>query len=149
MNLCRTFQPLSFAAFSLLVAGFPVRKLAGVSQSRQKKIMHSQPEVGALIYEPNTKHKEPWQPGQKGTLCPPQKELSRADVAELLKTSVPSGQTRYACREGKAYAAHEHQPGRWHGHPVGWVEVPHDIRLSWVKSGKVRRQDIKRNWGGT
>jgi hypothetical protein len=23
----------------------------------------------ALTYKPNRKHKEPWQPGRKGTLC--------------------------------------------------------------------------------
>jgi len=103
--------------------------------------------VDALIYEPNRKHKEPWQSGQRGTLCPPASELCLTTVKSLLKESVLFGSVRYACHEGRAYAAHEHESNRWHGHPVGWVEVPSDIRISWLEAKKVQKRDIRRHWG--
>jgi hypothetical protein len=66
----------------------------------------------------------------------------------LSYTRPAMGEKRYAYHEGKAYCGKEHQPGRWHGWPVGWVEVPEKLRTQWVKGGKVKRQDIERYWDG-
>ena len=99
-----------------------------------------------LRYEPNPKHKEPWQPGRKGSLCPPVAELSLQDAARMLKVSVKWGEKRYAHHDGRAYAAQEHEPGRWHGYPVGWVEVPTDVRNQWLKSDAIKKRHLSRYW---
>jgi len=105
------------------------------------------PAVAAeLRYEPNRKHKEPWQPGRKGSLCPPPAELSLLVAARMLKDSVLDGTKRYSHHLGKAFAAQEHLAGCWHGYPVGWVEVPPSIRQNWLSNKVIQKQDLKRNW---
>jgi hypothetical protein len=98
-----------------------------------------------MTYEGNPKHKEPWQRGRKGSLCP--KNLG-ASPADLLTNSVLDGDKRYACHDGKAYCAQEHAPGRWHGFPVGWVEVPPRVAAQMVKDGKLSKRDRRRYWEG-
>ena len=94
-----------------------------------------------MKYEPNPKHKEPWQRGRKGSLCPDMpKDLAR----ELLKGSVAHGRKRYACHEGRAYCAQCHGGDCWHGYPVAWREVPPDIVKAWIDEHKVTRQQVKR-----
>lgn len=95
-------------------------------------------------YEPNPKHKEPWQPGRKGTLCP--KELTLLAAAKLLVESVEHDGARWAVRDGRAFKAKPHAKDRWHGWPVGWVEVPATLRLKWLGENLVRKQDLKRYW---
>lgn len=94
-------------------------------------------------YAPNPKHKEPWQPGRKGSLCPRELEAS---PEELLATSVLWGAKRYSTDGVRAFAAEEHDPGAWHGWPVGWVEVPEPIWREWVREGRVKKNDIRRHW---
>lgn len=48
--------------------------------------------------------------------------------------------------DGQAYRAHEHGADIWHGHPVGWREVPPAIRRDWLLSKLVAKKDINRNW---
>ena len=36
-------------------------------------------------------------------------------------------------------APKKHAKGRWHGHPVGWVEVPANLRWQWVKEKRVEK----------
>ncbi len=96
------------------------------------------------VYEPNPKHKEPWQPGRKGSLCP--KELTPLGVARLLKTSLEDGKSRWATENGRAFRASQHAAGKWHGWPVAWVEVPASLRIRWVREGLVSRKDINRLW---
>jgi hypothetical protein len=98
----------------------------------------------ALTYKPNAKHKEPWQPGRKGSLCP--KDLSLADAARLLKESQQVGTSRWAVSKGRAFKAKPHEDGKWHGWPVGWVEVPASLRIRWVREGAVSRSDVSRFW---
>lgn len=99
----------------------------------------------AMVYEGNPKHKEPWQRGRRGSLCPPEvKELARS----LLEWSELVGEKRYATYDGRAFCASEHQPGHWHGWLVGWVEVPEKLRRQWVEAGKVKRREILRYWDG-
>ncbi|GAB4206849.1 MAG: hypothetical protein OHK0013_23890 [Sandaracinaceae bacterium] len=97
-----------------------------------------------MRYEPSRKHKEPWQPGRKGSLCPP--ELDEAARDALLAQSVAHGDKRYATDGTGAFEAQEHAPGAWHGYPVGWKEVPEPVRRAWVDEGRVRRQAIRRYW---
>ncbi len=98
-----------------------------------------------MEYESNPKHSDPCQPGRKGSICP--REV-RNLAQQLLDGSVPVGDARYACHEGRAYCAREHVAGRWHGYPIGWREVPAKLRRQWVREGRVSKQDTKRFWEG-
>jgi hypothetical protein len=99
-------------------------------------------------YEPNPKHKEPWQRGARGTLCPPD-----ADSAKLLAESEvdpdpgPDQPGRRFATDGyRAYCGHEHAPGRWHGFPVEWRKVPPALRNAWLASGRVKKRSVRELW---
>jgi hypothetical protein len=87
-----------------------------------------------LVYEPNPKHKPVQTPGRRGSICPP--DVSGPD---LLMRSDLVGAKRYATDGRGAYCAQEHQPGRWHGYPVDWEEVPPKLVFAWVAEQKVKR----------
>lgn len=99
-----------------------------------------------MKYEPNPKHKEPWQRGARGSLCP-----RGADGPTLLECSVPdpggSGK-RYATDGVRAYCGHEHDPGAgaWHGFPVQWREVPEKLRREWIKENVVTKRSLTEHW---
>ena len=103
------------------------------------------PEPG-LVYVPNPKHREPWQRGRRGSLCP--KEISPAQAQQLLDQSVPDGEKRYAVHEGRPYCGQSDGAGGWHGYPVGWKEVPSKLRTRWQNEQRVRKRDIDRYWDG-
>ena len=84
-----------------------------------------------MEYEGNPKHKEPWQRGRRGSLCPKDVDLTLAQ--KLLDASIVAGEKRFAAHEGKAYCAMEHGAGLWHGFPVGWGEVPPDSRNDLIR----------------
>lgn len=97
------------------------------------------------VYEGNPKHKEPWQPGRKGSLCP--KSISM-HPQQLLEQSLlgPDGK-RYATCDGRCFCAQEGEPpDYWHGYPVGWREVPEKIWRKWKADAKIRRRDINKYW---
>jgi hypothetical protein len=96
-----------------------------------------------MKYEANPKHKEPWQPGRKGTLCPPMQD-GRAQ--HLLEDSILEASVRYATDGEWAFAAQEHAVDRWHGYPVGFVEVPERVRRRWLRDGLVTRAVIRKRW---
>ena len=96
-----------------------------------------------LIYESNPKHSEPWQTGKKGSLC--EAEI-RPMAPALLEASVLWEGRRYAVHEGRAYRADEHLPNRWHGYPVGWMEVPAKLARQWIRQGILRNHDRKKYW---
>jgi len=101
-------------------------------------------EKQSLLYESNRKHKEPWQRGARGSICP-----SDADGPALLAASVVDPACpgkRYATDGHRAYCAHEHSPGRWHGFPVQWRDVPPKIRRAWLADNRVGKRDIKDFW---
>ncbi len=102
-----------------------------------------------LVYEGNPKHKEPWQPGRKGSLCPTDVTLERA--TELLHLSVAKGNARYAADNGRPFCARQHNSGknRWHGYPVVWKEVPAEVRQELIQKGMVAARDIKKYWEST
>lgn len=97
-----------------------------------------------MIYEPNPKHKYPWQPGRKGSLCP---WLSPSEISNLLAGSTLFGKKRYAVLNGRPYCAQEHETGKWHGYPVEWNEVPPAVRREWLEHKIIRRRDLKRKTG--
>lgn len=101
-------------------------------------------QVSPMQYEPNPKHKDPWQRGASGSLCP-----RGADGAELLAESQlhPSKDSkRYATDGQRAYCGHEHSPGAWHGFPVQWREVPEVLRHKWLAEKRVSRRAIRQNF---
>ena len=97
-----------------------------------------------MIYKGNPKHKEPWQHGRKGALCP--KEFPVEIVQELLEGSVLVGKKRYAAHEGLAYCAQGDANDIWHGYPIGWSEVPEQLRNYWKQQDLVTRKQIRDNW---
>lgn len=99
-----------------------------------------------LAYVPNPKHKEPWQQGRKGAMCPP---WSHAIAQKLLDNSEPDGKARYATRDGYAFKAYPDGQGGWHGFPVGWNEVPVRIRNNWLKDKVIQRGDVRKHWDQT
>ncbi|HPJ27093.1 MAG TPA: hypothetical protein PLA80_13195, partial [Synergistaceae bacterium] len=52
-----------------------------------------------------------WQPGRKGTLCPPPEELSLLEAVRLLRKAEIVGSKRYNVHKGKAYCAQSHREG--------------------------------------
>ena len=102
-------------------------------------------EPRGLVYESNPKHSEPWQRGQRGSICESEvRELAQ----ELLRDSVQVESKRYAVHDEKAYCAQEHRPGRWHGYPVGWREVPPKLVIQWKKEKLVDKRARKKFWEG-
>lgn len=101
--------------------------------------------MDGLLYEPNPKHKLPWQAGRKGALRP---AWSHQIAQDLLSSSVLSdnGKKRYSTREGVAFSAQMHSSGVWHGYPVAWVEVPQVIWRKWAAEGLVKKQQIRDSW---
>jgi len=99
-----------------------------------------------MEYEGNPKHKEPWQRGQRGSLCP--KEVTAELAQQLLDDAQVDGEARYAVHEGRAFVArrHDRTADRWHGYPVAWKEVPTKIWRSWIADGKLRKSHVKKYW---
>ena len=98
-----------------------------------------------MRYESNPKHKDPWQCGRRGSLCP---TLDKELVQNLLEQSEEDGGKRFACHEGQAYCAQQHAPGRWHGYPVGFKEVSDGLWREWVREGVIQRSDVRKYWEG-
>jgi len=98
------------------------------------------------VYEGNPKHKEPWQPGRKGSLCPADIGAERARM--LLREAVPLGKTRFAADRGRPFCAqlHDADRNRWHGYPVCWREVPHNVRQAVRDRFGVSNAELKRYW---
>ena len=98
-----------------------------------------------MRYEGNVKHKEPWQRGRRGAICP--EGVDQHTAQRLLDDSVPVGGARYAVHESRAYCARWHGPDDvWHGYPVGWVQVPPSLRRRWIDEGRLRRSDVRKHW---
>ncbi|MBF0164689.1 MAG: hypothetical protein HQM01_09365 [Magnetococcales bacterium] len=99
----------------------------------------------ALRYIPNPKHKEPWQRGKKGSLCP---SWSHDKAESMLSASIPHPQSnkkaRFATSNGMAFAAYPDSQGGWHGFPIGWNEVPDTIRNIWLREKRVSRNEIRK-----
>ena len=98
-------------------------------------------------YVPNPKHKEPWQRGQRGSLC------GDADGRALFAGATPdpvNQNLRWATDGERFYAArsarHVDATGdlHWHGYPVPNLDVPAIVMRGWVESGTVTRRVARR-----
>lgn len=99
-----------------------------------------------VLYEPNDKHKKPWQRGKRGSLCPP--HVTREEAQDMLARSVAYGTRRFATDGVRPYCAQQHTEDRWHGYPVGWEEVPPTVRAELMSQGGVSRRHIRQHWRG-
>jgi len=99
--------------------------------------------TNAMKYESNPKHKEPWHHGKSGTLCP---RWSWESAQQLLENSELIGKKRYALQSGVAFQGHEHEPGKWHGHPVAWNEVNQKLVNQWIQEKRVTRREVRKSW---
>jgi hypothetical protein len=102
------------------------------------------PSDEAPVYESNPKHKEPWQRGLRGSLCPKDADGPALLAASQLDPKHPG--KRYATDGQRACCGQEHRPGRWHGYPVQWREVPSAIRTSLVTEHQVSKRNIREYW---
>jgi len=110
--------------------------------------LRSDDAAAGLVYEGSPKHKEPSQPGARGSLCP--REITPAEALRLLHTSLRHGEKRFAIASGgRPFAAKQHQPGRWHGWPIGWMEVPDAIRPQLQKAFGISNREKSRHWQRT
>ena len=109
--------------------------------------------MGKNLYRGNPKHKEPWQRGRKGSLCPSPKAMPELCPQALLDSSMEFENKRYATQDGIAFQAlceaknnDEDNVLYWHGFPVGWSEVPSRILKDWLKKRKIKRNDVRKFW---
>ena len=100
--------------------------------------------IRAMRCESSLKHKEPWQRGRRGALCP--REIDSELAQRLLADSEADGDVRYAVHDRRAYCARQHGPDLRHGYPVGWIRVPERLRRKWLDEQRVRRRDIRTHW---
>jgi len=68
----------------------------------------SMPPEERLVYEPNPKHKEPWQRGARGSLCPRDADGPALLTATQVDPKHPG--KRYATDGHRAYCGQEHHP---------------------------------------
>lgn len=95
-------------------------------------------------YEPNPKHKDPWQPGRKGSLCPRGTDGPGLFAAALRD---PENEHLRWATDGKNFFAarssrHLDASGAlsWHGYPVAHLDIPVEVMRAWVASGAVSRR---------
>lgn len=128
-----------------VASGRPVRSKGNLIGPRG---VYCDKNYGAMkpVYEGNQKHKAPWQSGRKGSLCPSDITIDRA--RELLQASMADGRKRYSVDKGRAFCAQQHDAAknRWHGYPVGWKEVPAEVRQRLMESGVLTAREVKRHW---
>jgi len=140
-SICRTVVSLAPILMCTLGAGMTGPSFQNAAESTRKA---AAPAEQPLVYEPNPKHKEPWQRGARGSRCP-----READGPALLAASEVDPKRpgrRYATDGDQAYCGQEHLPGRWHGYPVKWREVPPVIWRQWVRDKRVSRRALKEHW---
>lgn len=99
-----------------------------------------------LVYQGNPKHKEPWQRGRRGSLCP-----KHANAETLLRTSLPDPKKptrRYATDGREAYEAKPRNTvdangdDVWHGFPIPWSRVPPSVQRTWISAGLLPRYQM-------
>src|SRR6185295_13046234 len=109
----------------------------------KKMLAAAPPSPRRAVYESNPKHLAPWQRGRKGSLCTLD---DAAQAPQLLGRGILDGKKIYATDGRRAFAGEEHSPGRWHGWPVGWKEVPQRVRHQLQKNCRVKRSDVRKHW---
>ena len=99
-------------------------------------------------YVPNPRHKQPWQPGARGTLCP-----KGVDGAALFQTATADPRNpakRYNTDGERAYCAHPSSRDVdgdhgivWHGFPINWRDVPAAVQHQWIEDGRLTRLRLR------
>jgi hypothetical protein len=100
-------------------------------------------------YVPNPRHKQPWQPGARGTLCP-----KGVDGAALLKTATADpnhpnkryntdGECAYCAHSSSRNVADGEQEVVWHGFPINWRDVPAAVQRQWIADGLLARLRLR------
>lgn len=101
-----------------------------------------------LRYQGSPKHKAPWQPGRKGSLCP--KEITLEQAQKLLEASDPdpraTSRKRYAIYQGRPFCAAVGEMDVYHGWPIGFSDVPAKLIQRWIDEGIITRSDVERHW---
>lgn len=100
------------------------------------------------MYVSNPRHKNPWQPGERGTLCP-----RGVDGRTLFENATPdpgNPSKRYNTDGTNAYCAHpdkkhfdEGETVTWHGFPVEWRQVPCAVQRDWIKEGRIKKLRLR------
>jgi hypothetical protein len=96
-------------------------------------------------YVASPRHKQPWQPGARGTLCP-----AGVDGVELFRTATANPNNprkRYNTDGEQAYCAHpsvknlddDEQDVMWHGFPIEWRAVPPAVQRIWIEEGRITK----------
>ena len=98
-----------------------------------------------MRYEGSPKHKEPWQRGRRGSLCP---KMDYETAQTLLSESELMENKRYAIHEGRPYCAQQHRDDVWHGYPIGFVDVHPTLVNRWIREKRIRRSDVRSHWQG-
>ena len=96
-----------------------------------------------MRYESSRKHKEPWQRGRRGALCP--KEIDEELAYRLLAESELADDVRYAAHDGRAYCARQHGQDIWHGYP----SVGSECRNASGASGSPTAASVGATFGST
>ena len=113
------------------------------------------------LYRGSLKHKDRPSTGRKGTLCPewthaagdqgfsgkPELHPWEKTVAHELfvRATISTNDRRYVTDRGIAFEAKPTEDGTWHGYPIPWESVPHNVLSQWLGEGKVSRRDIRLN----
>ena len=64
-------------------------------------------------------------------------------IAARIRPAERDGTRRMARR---AFCAYAHDAEKCHGFPVGWKEVPEQLRRDWRVTGVVKHADVRRFW---
>jgi hypothetical protein len=109
--------------------------------------------MGGLRYVPKEKHKDPFQRGRKGALCPPAAEMPADMAQKLLESSDPDPRAkqveRWATDGRLAYCGRPYdrkKKSEWYGFPVGWFRVPDRLRRKWIREGLAERATMYLFW---
>jgi hypothetical protein len=99
-------------------------------------------------YVPNPRHKQPWQPGARGTLCP--KAVDGAALFQAATADPDHPTKRYNTDGERAYCAHPssgdvegEQEIVWHGFPINWRDVPAMVQRQWIVDGRLARLRLR------
>lgn len=109
-------------------------------------------------YRGSLKHKSRPAQGRKGTICPEwthiglgvdpfNHEWNQTQAHALFEQAEQSANEPgpvFATKNGIAFEGKPTADGTWHGYPVPWEQVPHDLKDKWLASGKVRKKDLRR-----
>lgn len=101
------------------------------------------------VYMGNPRHKQPWQPGARGTMCPSDVDgvalfaAATADPTKPGKRYNTDGRTAYCAHPDTKNPTDPEQTITWHGFPVSWREVPISVQRQWVAEGRLRKPKLK------